>query len=128
METEQIKKKIKENNKELGGSSWLLNQYPLIKDRLLQENYLNFGNLKQFEYLGEKLVINISEVQRFLKETTQKIVILVALNKNLNPTKPIILAGDQAIYYPQYELFRESLNYKPFGWIEIFHNFDKDGK
>ena len=120
MEIQQLQEKIKENNKKLSSSGWLLNQYPLIKERLLQENYLNFKNLKQSEE-----GINIDEVKRLLKVTDEKIVILLGLNKSLRPSKPIILVGNLAKYYPQYELFRESLRPKPFGWIEIFHNFKK---
>lgn len=122
MEIKQIQEQIKENNKKLSSSGWLLNQYPLIKDRLQKENYLNFDNLNQFAHLG----IKISEVRRFLKETEEEVVILLSLNPKLKPTIPIILVGSLATYYPQYELFRESLNLKPFGWIEIFHNSKKE--
>jgi len=114
MEIKQIQETIKENNKKLSGSCWLLNQYPLIKERLQQENYLNFDNLNEFE------------VRRFVEEQKdKKIVILLRLNPKLKPTTPIILVDEMATYYPQYELFRESLNPTPFGWIEIFHNFKK---
>ena len=118
----KIQQKIRKNNEKLKDKGWLLNQYPLIKDRLLKENYLNFDNLNEFENSG----INTSEVKRFLKQTDKDIVILMEINKNLEPTKPIILVDNLAKYYPHYELFRESIvGKKPFGWIEIFHNFKK---
>lgn len=83
-------------------------------------NYLNFDNLEQFKDFG----INIEEVKRFIEETfDRKIVILLSIEETLKPTEAIILTDESARYYPQYELFRESLRPKPKGWIEIFHNF-----
>lgn len=105
------------------GDTWLQNQYPALpSERLDMRNYLSFGNLKMFPALKD-------EIPKIMKLVHDKpdvpFVVLARLDSAGRYTKPVFLLGNDALYYPRYELFASAHHLQ--GFVELFHNQKRSG-
>ena len=102
--------------------SWLQNGYPARPEdrcqKITKENYQNLDDC--FGVVARK------ELQKFIKEKPDvPVVVLAPLSKTGKISsgksgKPRLFIGNEALYYPQYELFACSANLD--GFIEVFHH------
>lgn len=105
------------------GDTWLQNQYPALPlERLDKRNYMNYANLEKFTATAEW----IPKIKKLVRvHSDVPIVVLARLDASGRFTKPMILVQNDALYYPQYELFASAYHLK--GFVELFHNQKRSG-
>lgn len=116
MKIEELKKALAT---EVPASSvWLQNQYPAIPSKRCSSlTYLAYQNLEDVSGVEAR-----TSMEEFLaKHPDAKIVVVAEITKTGKPKKKLrAFTDNEALYYPQYELFASAAHME--GFVEVFHN------